>query len=322
MLTKNEKVFKLIKDISEIIKSTRYNTFRLVNIEMLKSYFLIGKLIVEEEQNGKKRADYGKKLINSISLELTKKFNRGFDVSNIRRIRRFYLIYQKWETVSPKLTWSHYSELIKIKDSVKRKYFEESAVNESLSVRDLKRQIYSLHYERLIINNTSVKFKSNKNKIENFIKDPYILDFLDINENPEFNELNLETQILNKLQKFLLELGKGFCFVSRQKRISIDNDNFYIDLLFYNIYLKRYIVIEIKTDKFKHEYIGQLNFYLNYVKTELNKKEDKDPIGILLCTEKDNLQVKYALGGIKNKLFVSKYQLYLPTKEELKKIID
>jgi len=322
MLTKNEKVFKLIKDISEIIKSTRYNTFRLVNIEMLKSYFLIGKLIVEEEQNGKKRADYGKKLINSISLELTKKFNRGFDVSNIRRIRRFYLIYQKWETVSPKLTWSHYSELIKIKDSVKRKYFEEYAVNESLSVRDLKRQIYSLHYERLIINNTSVKFKSNKNKIENFIKDPYILDFLDINENPEFNELNLETQILNKLQKFLLELGKGFCFVSRQKRISIDNDNFYIDLLFYNIYLKRYIVIEIKTDKFKHEYIGQLNFYLNYVKTELNKKEDKDPIGILLCTEKDNLQVKYALGGIKNKLFVSKYQLYLPTKEELKKIID
>lgn len=322
MLTKNEKVFKLIKDISEIIKSTRYNTFRLVNIEMLKSYFLIGKLIVEEEQNGKKRADYGKKLINSISLELTKKFNRGFDVSNIRRIRRFYLIYQKWETVSPKLTWSHYSELIKIKDSVKRKYFEEYAVNESLSVRDLKRQIYSLHYERLIINNTPLKFKSNKNKIENFIKDPYILDFLDINENPEFNELNLETQILNKLQKFLLELGKGFCFVSRQKRISIDNDNFYIDLLFYNIYLKRYIVIEIKTDKFKHEYIGQLNFYLNYVKTELNKKEDKDPIGILLCTEKDNLQVKYALGGIKNKLFVSKYQLYLPTKEELKKIID
>jgi predicted nuclease of restriction endonuclease-like (RecB) superfamily len=322
MLTKNEKVFKLIKDISEIIKSTRYNTFRLVNTEMLKSYFLIGKLIVEEEQKGKKRADYGKKLINSISLELTKQFNKGFDVSNIRRIRRFYLVYQKWETVSPKLTWSHYSELIKIKDSVKRKYFEEYAVNENLSVRDLKRQIYSLHYERLIINNTPLQFKSNKNKIENFIKDPYILDFLDINENPEFNELYLETQILNKLQKFLLELGKGFCFVARQKRISIDNDNFYIDLLFYNIYLKRYIVIEIKTDKFKHEYIGQLNFYLNYVKTELNKKEDKDPIGLLLCTEKDNLQVKYALGGIKNKLFVSKYQLYLPTKEELKKIID
>lgn len=322
MIIKNEKVFKLIKDISEIIKSTRYNTFRLVNTEMLKSYFLIGKLIVEEEQKGKKRADYGKKLINSISLELTKQFNRGFDVSNIRRIRRFYLVYQKWETVSPKLTWSHYSELIKIKDSVKRKYFEEYAVNENLSVRDLKRQIYSLHYERLIINNTSLQFKSNKNKIENFIKDPYILDFLDINENPEFNELYLETQILNKLQKFLLELGKGFCFVARQKRISIDNDNFYIDLLFYNIYLKRYIVIEIKTDKFKHEYIGQLNFYLNYVKTELNKKEDKDPIGLLLCTEKDNLQVKYALGGIKNKLFVSKYQLYLPTKEELKKIID
>lgn len=321
MASINNSLLKLVRNISDIIKSTRYNAFRLVNTEMLKAYFSIGKLIIEEEQNGNKRANYGEKLIDSISLELTKEFNKGFDVSNIRRIRRFYLTYQKWETVSPKLTWSHYSELIKIKDATKRKYFEEYAITENLSVRDLKRQIYSLHYERLLLGNNQHNLKNSKNKIEHFIKDPYVLDFLDITENYEFNELELETRILNKLQKFLLELGKGFCFVSRQKRFNIDNDNFYIDLLFYNIYLKRYVVIEIKTDKFKHEYIGQLNFYLNYVKNELNKNDDKDPIGILLCTEKDNLQVKYALLGITNKLFVSKYKLYLPTKEELEKII-
>lgn len=318
----NDNLFLLIKNISNIVKSTRQNTFKLINTEMLKAYFYIGKLIVEEEQEGKKRANYGDKLIDSISLELTKEFKKGFDPSNLRRIRKFYLIYKKWETVSPKLTWSHYSELIKLNDPLKRKYFEEYAISENLSVRDLKRQIYSLHYERLLIEKKENNFTTKNKKLNEFIKDPYILDFLDLNENYKFNETQLEQRIIDKLQHFLLELGKGFCFVARQKRFTIDNDHFYIDLLFYNIYLKRYIVIEIKTDKFKHEFIGQINFYLNYIKNELNKPDDNEPIGIILCTEKDNLQVEYALGGITNKLFVSKYKLYLPTKEELRKVID
>lgn len=319
---KTNNLQSLVNNISNIVKSTRQNTFNLVNTEMLKAYFYIGKLIIEEEQKGKKRANYGEKLIDSISLELTKEFKKGFDSSNLRRIRKFYLIYKKWETVSPKLTWSHYSELIKLNDPSKRKYFEDYVISENLSVRQLKRQIYSLHYERLLIGKKELKLTTKKDKLNEFIKDPYILDFLDIDENYKFNETQLENRIIDKLQYFLLELGKGFCFVARQKRFTIDNDHFYIDLLFYNIYLKRYIVIEIKTDKFKHEFIGQINFYLNYVKKELNKTDDNDPIGIILCTEKDNLQVEYALGGMTNKLFVSKYQLYLPTKEELKKIID
>jgi predicted nuclease of restriction endonuclease-like (RecB) superfamily len=319
---KTNNLQSLVNNISNIVKSTRQKTFNLVNTEMLKAYFYIGKLIIEEEQKGKKRANYGEKLIDSISLELTKEFKKGFDSSNLRRIRKFYLIYKKWETVSPKLTWSHYSELIKLNDPSKRKYFEDYVISENLSVRQLKRQIYSLHYERLLIGKKELKLTTKKDKLNEFIKDPYILDFLDIDENYKFNETQLENRIIDKLQYFLLELGKGFCFVARQKRFTIDNDHFYIDLLFYNIYLKRYIVIEIKTDKFKHEFIGQINFYLNYVKKELNKTDDNDPIGIILCTEKDNLQVEYALGGMTNKLFVSKYQLYLPTKEELKKIID
>lgn len=317
----NSDFSSLVRNIANIVKSTRQRTFNIVNTEMLKAYFYIGKLIVEEEQKGKKRANYGEKLIDSISIELTKEFKKGFDASNLRRIRKFYLIYKKWETVSPKLTWSHYSELIKLDSPSKRKYFQDYAISENLSVRDLKRQIYSLHYERLLIVGKEQKLTPKKQKLNEFIKDPYVLDFLDIDENYKFNETQLENKIIDKLQHFLLELGKGFCFVARQKRFTIDNDHFYIDLLFYNIYLKRYIILEIKTDKFKHQFIGQINFYLNYVKKELNKPGDNDPIGIILCTEKDNLQVEYALGGITNKLFVSKYKLYLPTKEELKKLI-
>ncbi len=197
---------KLIHNISDIVKSARYNSFKLVNIEMLKAYFYIGRLIVEGEQNGKTRAIYGTKLIESISKELSKEFKKGFDSSNLRRIRKFYLTYQKWETVSPKLTWSHYSELIKITEPKKRKYFEEHAICENLSVRDLKRQIYSLHYERLLLTNNNLKSHKNKNHFQEFIKDPYILEFLDIEENYKFNETKLETEIINKLQKFLLEL--------------------------------------------------------------------------------------------------------------------
>jgi predicted nuclease of restriction endonuclease-like (RecB) superfamily len=226
--------------------------------------------------------------------------------------------------VSPKLTWSHYSELIKINDRNKRLYFEKYAINENLSIRELKRQIHSLHYERLLMSKNKkglIEYEKKGNipsKTEELIKDPYILEFLDLSEE-KYTEKRLETKILNDLQKFLLELGQGFSFIARQKRFSINNDHFYIDLLFYNIYLRCYVVIEIKTGKFKHEDAGQINFYLNYVKNELNKKDDSDPIGIILCTEKDNVQVKYATSGISNKMFISKYKLYLPSKEELEK---
>lgn len=322
MANKIQSYSNIFKEIKGIILKARFNAFTALNTEMLKAYFEIGRKIVEEEQSGEKRAGYGEHLINELSKELMQEFKKGFDVTNIRRMRRFYIVYQKWETLSPKLTWSHYSELIKIDDEAKRRYFENYAINENLSVRDLKRQIYSLHYERLLISKDKkslIEYEQNGNipsKTEDLIKDPYVLEFLDLGDG-FYTERELETKILDDLQKFLLELGQGFSFVARQKRFTIDNDHFYIDLLFYNIYLKCYVIIELKTAKFKHEDAGQINFYLNYVRNELNKKDDNEPIGIVLCTEKDNVQVKYATSGISNKMFVSKYKLYLPSKEEL-----
>lgn len=315
----------LIRDIKELVKQARYTAVYAVNAEMLKAYFEIGRRIIEEEQKGGKRAAYGEKLVDSISKALTNEFGSGFDATNIRRMRRFYLVYQKWETLSPKLAWSHYCELIKINDELKRRYFEKYAVNENLSVRELKRQIYSLHYERLLMSKDKkalIDYDKRGNvpaTSEELIKDPYVLDFLGLDEMHTYSEAEVETRILDKLQKFLLELGQGFCFVARQKRISLDNEHFYIDLLFYNIHLRCYVVVELKTRKFRHEDAGQMNFYLNYIKKELNREDDAEPIGILLCTGKDNIYVNYATKGIPNKLFVSKYRLYLPSREALEK---
>ncbi len=313
----------IFKEIKSIIHKARYTVFTTVNTEMLKAYHNIGRKIIEEEQKGEKRAKYGEKLIDLLSEELMKEFKKGFDVTNLRRMRRFYLIYQKWETVSPKLTWSHYSELMKINNQTKRKYFEKYVIIENLSVRDLKRQMYSLHYERLLMSkdkNALIEYEKKGNiplKTKDLIKDPYVLEFLDLDEKTIYTEREIESRILDNLQRFLLELGHGFSFVARQKRFTIDNDHFYIDLLFYNIYLKCYVIIELKTTKFKHEDAGQVNFYLNYVRKEMNTSNDNDPIAIILCTEKDKVQVEFTLDGLSNKLFVSKYKLYLPTKEEL-----
>ncbi|MBI2176021.1 DUF1016 domain-containing protein [Candidatus Woesearchaeota archaeon] len=315
----------LLADLKEIVRKARYSSYVAINVELLKAYFEIGKKIVEEEQKGESRAGYGEKLLETISYELIKEFGKGFDASNLRRMRRFYLVYQKWETVSPKLGWSHYCEMLKIEDRRKRAYFENYALNESLSVRDLKRQIRSLHYERLLMSHDEkalVAYERRGNvpgKSEELIKDPYVLEFLGLSEEAVYTEKELETKVLDCLQRFLLELGQGFSFVARQKRFSIDNDHFYIDLLLYNIHLKCYVVIELKTAKFRHEDAGQMNFYLNYVKNELNGKKDNEPVGIILCTERDSIQVQFATAGISNKLFVSKYKLYLPSKEDLEK---
>lgn len=318
----------ILKEIKSIISKARYNSFTAVNTEMLKAYFEIGRKIVEEEQKGQKRASYGQNLLEMLSKELTLEFGKGFDSSNLRRMRRFYVTYKKWETVSPKLAWSHYCELIKIDDERKRAYFQRYAEQENLSVRDLKRQLYSLHYERLLMSKDKkalVEYDRKGNipaKSEELIKDPYVLEFLELEEKNAYTEKELEIRMLDKLQKFLLELGQGFSFVARQKRITIDNDHFYIDLLFYNIYLKCYVVVELKTAKFRHEDVGQMNFYLNYVRKKLNKEGDNEPIGIILCTEKDHVQAEFALSGISNKMFVSKYKLYLPTKEELEREVE
>lgn len=324
-LTSKNELKSLIHDLKALVKKARYNAVYAINAEMLKAYHEIGRRIVEEEQKGSKRAAYGENLIDTISSALMKEFGKGFNATGLRRMRRFYMAYPKWATVSLKLAWSHYVELIKIEDETKRKYFERYATAENLSIRDLKRQIYSLHYERLLISKDKkalLEYErkgSIPTKSEELIKDPYVLEFLNFEEKSAYTEKELETRILDYLQKFLLELGQGFSFVSRQKRITIDNDHFYIDLLLYNIHLKCYVIIELKTRKFTHEDAGQMIFYLNYVKKELNKEGDNEPIGILLCTGKDDVYVDFATSGVPKKIFVSKYRLYLPSKEELKK---
>ncbi len=323
------KVSNIIKDIKTIIQTSKHNIYTKINTEMLKAYFEIGKRIVEEEQKGKKRAKYGEKLIDFLSKELQKEFKKGFSTTALKNMRLFYNLYKNQisQSVTDQLyttiSWTHYCELIKIEDENKRKYFEKYIISENLSVRDLKRQIYSLHYERLLLSKDKkslIKFENKlltPTKTEELIKDPYVLEFLNLDESKKYTEKEFETKILDNLQKFLLELGQGFSFVARQKRFTIDNEHYYIDLLFYNIYLKSYFVIELKTTKFKHEDVGQINFYLNYVKNELNKKEDNEPIGLILCTDKNNIQVEYATTSLTNKLFVSKYKLYLPNKKEL-----
>tara|TARA_Y100000310_G_scaffold344857_1_gene460052 strand:+ start:7012 stop:8070 length:1059 start_codon:yes stop_codon:yes gene_type:complete len=329
-------VSSLLKDIQGIIKKARHTAFYAINKEMLISYFKIGKRIVEGDQKGVKRAEYGEKLLELVSRHLTAEFGSGFSVDNLEKMRRFYLLYKNRISVTLsrksnskkmkfpfELSWSHYCELIKIEDPTKRLYFEKYTSQENLSVRDLKRQIYSFHYERLLMTKNNKKLLTLENKklipqnTSEMIKDPYVLEFLDLDEKHQYTEKDLETQVLDKLQKFLLELGKGFSFVDRQKRITLDDDHFYFDLLFYNIYLKCYVIIDLKIGKFKHEYAGQMNFYINYIKKNLNKIGDAEPIGIILCTKKNDIYVEYALSGISNKLFVSKYQLYLPTQKEL-----
>ena len=336
-MNNNKKIVKhgfstIIKEIKSIINKARYNAFNAINTEMLKAYYEIGRRIVEEEQKGEKRAGYGENLIENLSTELIKGFGKGFSVTALKNMRIFYTVYKDkiGQSVTDeffKISWTHYCELIKIEEEIKRRYFERYVITENLSVRDLKRQMYSLHYERLLMSKDKkalIEYEKNGNipsKTEELIKDPYVLEFLNLDENKTYTEKEIETKILDDLQKFLLELGQGFSFVARQKRFTIDNDHFYIDLLFYNIHLKCYVIIELKTKKFKYEDVGQINFYINYVKKELNKEGDNEPIGIILCTEKDNVQAEYATAGISNKMFVSKYKSYLPSKEELEREI-
>ncbi|HLC47184.1 MAG TPA: PDDEXK nuclease domain-containing protein [Candidatus Nanoarchaeia archaeon] len=326
----NSEFAAIVKEIRLIVSKARYNVFNAVNTEMLKAYYEIGRKIVEEEQKGEKRAGYGKQLIDSLSRELIKEFGKGFSATALKNMRIFYKIYKDKIGQSAtdefyRLSWTHYCELIKIDEPSKRGYFEKYAITENLSVRDLKRQIYSLHYERLLMSkdkNALIGYEKRGNipsRTEELIKDPYVLEFLDLDESKTYTEKEVETKILDDLQKFLLELGQGFSFVARQKRVTIDNDHFYIDLLLYNIHLKCYVVIELKSAKFRHEDAGQINFYLNYIKKELNKEGDNEPIGIILCAEKNNVQVEYAVAGMTNKMFVSKYKLYLPSKEELER---
>lgn len=313
----------LILGIGRILISGRKSAYYAVNFTLVKTYWEIGKEIIEYEQKGKVRAEYGSKLLTQLSIDLKIRYGKGFSKSNVYLMRQFYFQYPKFQTVSGKLNWSHYSEILLIESNSAREFYKKQCLNENWSVRELRRQINSALFERIALskNKKDVLDLSNKGaiieKAEDLIREPYVLEFLNIPENYKYTEKQLEQKIIDNLQMFFLELGNGFAFVKRQYRITVDNNNYYIDLVFYHRILKCFVLIDLKIGKARHQDIGQMNMYLNYFNAEESGKEDNEPIGIILAGDKNNFLVEYALGGISNKLFVSKYKLYLPKRKEL-----
>ena len=316
----------MILEIRELLEKSRKNIAQQVNTELLTTYWNIGRIIVEYEQQSQLRAEYGRQTLKELSKELTREFGKGFSRSNLQNMRAFYLAYEKCQTPSGKLAWSHYCELLTISDEGKRSFYEKEAVNSGWSVRELKRQIESSLYERLLLSSGD----ANKEKVlslaqkgieiaqpADIIRDPYVFEFLGIPENKPYLESDLERALVMQIEKFLLELGRGFMFVGTQQRITLNNTHYYVDMVFYNKILRAYVLIELKTKKLTPEAAGQLNMYLNYYAAEVNDHDDNPPIGIILCTDKDSVAAEYALGGLSNNIFASRYILYMPDKEQL-----
>jgi len=315
----------LINSIGSLLEQGRRQAYQTVNLIMVRTYWEIGRQIVEYEQKGKEKAEYGSALLDNLSRDLKLQFGKGFSKSNLIYMRLFYIKYPKSETVSHQLSWSHYFELLKIEDNLERSFYEKQCIKDRWSNRELKRQKNSALFSRLALSKDKkgIIQLSKKGQIiedaKDLVKDPYILEFLKLPEYYKYSEKELEQKIIDNLQMFLLELGKGFTFVKRQFRITLDNNHYYVDLVFYHRILKCFVLIDLKIGKVSHNDIGQMNMYLNYFKEEENSKEDNEPIGIVLVAKKDHPLVRYALGSLSNKLFVSKYQLYLPDKKELEK---
>ena len=316
----------MVLEIRELLENARKNVAQQVNTQLLTTYWNIGRIIVEYEQQNQIRADYGKQTLRELSKELTREFGKGFSRSNLQNMRAFYLAYEKCQTVSGKLSWSHYCERLSITDENKRSFYEKESINSGWSVRELKRQIDSSLYERLLLssgdaNKEKVLSLAQKgieiNQPADIIRDPYVFEFLGVPENKPILESDLENALVVQIEKFFLELGRGFMFVGTQQRVTLNNTHYYVDMVFYNKILRAYVLIELKTKKLTPEAAGQLNMYLNYYAAEVNDPDDNPPIGIILCTEKDSIAAEYALGGLSNNIFASRYVLYMPDKEQL-----
>ena len=325
MIENNEGYDSLLQQIGDAYQQAKQSVITAINTEMLTAYWHIGKHIVEYEQGGKLKADYGKALLVELSKDLKLRYGRGFSRSNLNYMRLLYLRYPKCETLSHKLSWSHYYELLKIEDDKARAFYEQQAISANWSVRELKRQKKTGLYHRIAIGKNTDKILqlSKEGQIlqteEDLIRSPYVFEFLNFPENYAYTESDLEKALIDNLQSFLLELGKGFAYMGRQQRLSLNNRHYYVDLVFYHVYLKCYILIDLKIGEVAHEHIGQMKLYLGYYTQEINSASDNPPIGLILSEEKDDVMVEYAMLNDSSKLVVSKYQLYLPNVEELKR---
>lgn len=315
-----------ISEIKKILKNARQKAYTAVNSAMVEAYWEIGRRIVEEEQNGKERAEYGKEILQNLSKELTEEFGKGYSYRTLREIRQFYLMFsdfEKWRTVSAKLTWSHFQKVLRVSNEKARIFYLTEAAENMWSVRTLDRNISTLYYDRIVasidkkIVENEMKEKTKKLQAEEFIKNPVVLEFLDLPTNMSYTENELEKALTDDIQKFMMELGKGFAFVERQQHIRTENSDFYIDLVFYNYILKCFVIVELKTEKLTHQDIGQLDMYVRMY-DDLKKQENDNPtIGLLLCTETDGTIIKYSVLNDNKNLFASKYVNYLPSEEEL-----
>ncbi len=330
-------------NIAELLKSARKNIVQTVNKTMVYTYFEIGKIIVEEEQKGKERAEYGKQLLKGLSTKLTNEFGKGFSVTNLQQMKIFYKVYEKQQTLSVKstdnnnsliensnfqLSWSHYLLLMRIDNPNERKFYEIEAIENNWSLREMQRQFDSALYERLVLSRDKkgVKELSEKGQIiekaKDTLKDPYILEFIGLPENQKYSESELEQKIIDKLEHFLLELGKGFTFVGRQVRFTFDEEHFRVDLVFYNRLLQCFVVIDLKIGKLTHQDLGQMQMYVNYYDRFVKLDTENKTIGIILCKDKKDTLVEITLPENNEQIFASKYLTVLPSKEELKKLIE
>lgn len=323
----NEISLNVYKNIRETVLTAKNKVYSAVNFAMVEAYWSIGKQIADVQGE---RAEYGKQLLKYLSEQLTKEFGAGFNERNLRNMRQFYLTFPIRNTLCAELSWSHYRLLMRIENQGQREFYLKECAECGWSVRQLERQINSFFYERLLATQSEqreavkgeIQTLEPKTDHEYILKDPYILEFLDLKQNTAYYEKDLEQGLLDNLQEFLLELGKGFSFVARQKRVTIDGDHYFIDLVFYNYILKCFVLIDLKTGKLSYQDIGQIDFYVRYFEEQIKAPEDNPTIGIVLCSDKNDTMVKYSVLSENNHLFASKYMLYMPTEDELKKELE
>lgn len=328
---------KLAERIEKLIHEARQRTIAVVNTTMVYTYYEVGRMIVEDEQQGEQRAEYGTELLKHLSEQLSNKFGKGFSAQNLANMRQFYLTYSKdniFQTVSREsengftLSWSHYLKLMRISNPEERRFYEIEAKDNNWSLRELQRQFDSSLYERLALSRDKegVKALAHEGQVidtpKDIVKDPYVLEFIGLPELPQYNESELEQRLIDNLQTFLLELGKGFTFVGRQVRFTFDEQHFRVDLVFYNRLLRAFVLIDLKRGTLKHQDLGQMLMYVNYYDRFVKEVDENPTIGILLCTDKSDAMVEITLPENNNQIFASKYQTILPSKEELKKLIE
>jgi len=317
----------LYSEIREVLLASRRQAYSAVNFAMVQAYWQVGRLIVEHEQNGSLRAEYGKGLLKGLSQKLQSEFGEGFTVRNLQQMKKFYILFPNTHALRAQLTWTHYRALLRVEDEAARSWYMEECIRAAWSSRQLERQISTLYYERLLSSRDKAPVTAEAEALlaplaaEDFIRDPYVLDFLDLKDYPALRESDLEQALIDKLQDFLLELGRGFCFVARQKRMRFDDEDFYLDLVFYHSILKCHVLIDLKIGKLTHGDVGQMDSYIRMFDALYRNEDDNPTLGIILCSQKNEAIARYSVLNDAKQVFASRYQLTLPTAEELERAL-